>query len=93
MACDDAMRIAAAQTAPVWGDAEATTSVVVDWIGWAADADVDLLAFGETFLSGYPFWISITDGADSMLPTRKRPTPTISRVPRHKAEECKRGEK
>jgi nitrilase len=63
VAYDDAMRIAAAQTAPVWGDPEATTSVVVDWIGRAADADVDLVAFGETFLSGYPFWISITDGA------------------------------
>ncbi len=57
------MRIAAAQTAPVWGDREATTHVVVDWIRRAADADVDLVAFGETFLSGYPFWISLTDGA------------------------------
>jgi nitrilase len=63
MAYDAAMRIAAAQTAPVWGDAEATTSVVNDWIGRAANADVDLVAFGETFLSGYPFWISVTDGA------------------------------
>ncbi|MGI9586469.1 MAG: carbon-nitrogen hydrolase family protein [Acidimicrobiia bacterium] len=57
------MRIAAAQTAPVWGNAEATTDVVVDWIRQAADNDVDLVGFGETFLSGYPFWISLTDGA------------------------------
>jgi len=57
------MRIAAAQTAPVWGNAEATTDVAIEWINRAADAEVDLVAFGETFLSGYPFWISITDGA------------------------------
>jgi nitrilase len=57
------MKIAAAQTAPVWGDADATASVVTDWIGKAANANVDLVAFGETFLSGYPFWLSLTDGA------------------------------
>ncbi len=60
---DGPMRIAAAQTAPVWGDAKATTGVVIDWIGRAADAGIDLVAFGETFLSGYPFWLSLTDGA------------------------------
>lgn len=57
------MRIAAAQTAPAWGDKEATTKRVTEWIGRAADEDVELLAFGETFLSGYPFWVSRTDGA------------------------------
>ncbi len=63
LAYDAAMRIAAAQTAPVWGDPEATSTVVTDWIRRAADADVQLVAFGETFMSGYPFWISLTDGA------------------------------
>ncbi|MGI9665908.1 MAG: carbon-nitrogen hydrolase family protein [Acidimicrobiia bacterium] len=57
------MRVAAAQTAPVWGDADATTAIVIDWIGMAAEANVDLVAFGETFLSGYPFWVAMTDGA------------------------------
>ena len=56
------MRIAAAQTSPVWGDPEATTDVVIDWIRRAADNDVDLVAFGEVFLSGYPYWLSRTDG-------------------------------
>ncbi len=55
------MRIAAAQTAPVWGDSAATTDVVVEWIGKAAAANVELVAFGETFLSGYPYWLSRTD--------------------------------
>ena len=57
------MRVAAAQTAPVWGDPQATADVVVEWVRKAAADDVDLLAFGETFLSGYPFWISRTDEA------------------------------
>ena len=57
------MRIAAAQTAPVWGDPGATAEVVVEWIHRSAEQDVDLIAFGETFLSGYPFWVGRTDGA------------------------------
>ncbi len=57
------MRIAAAQTAPVWADPDATTDVVVDWIGRAAEAGARLVAFGETFLSGYAFWVARTDGA------------------------------
>lgn len=55
------MKVAAAQTSPVWGDPKATTEVVLDWIGRAADEDVDLIAFGETFLPGYPYWVSRTD--------------------------------
>ena len=57
------MRVAAAQTAPVWGDREATTALVIDWIRRAAEDEVNLVAFGETFLSGYPYWLSRTDGA------------------------------
>ncbi len=57
------MRIAAAQTAPAWGDAPATTDIVIEWLERAASEKVELLAFGETFLSGYPFWVARTDGA------------------------------
>ena len=57
------MRIAAAQTSPAWGDADATRQIVVDWVGKAAAEEVDLVAFGETFMSGYPYWMSRTDGA------------------------------
>ena len=55
------MRIAAAQTSPAWGDQAATTDVVVEWITRAREENVDLVAFGETFLSGYPIWVSRTD--------------------------------
>jgi nitrilase len=57
------MRVAAAQTSPAWGDKVATTAKVVDWIGRAAAESAELVVFGETFLSGYPFWVSVTDGA------------------------------
>lgn len=65
------MRIAAAQTAPVWGQPTATTKRVTDWIGRAAGEEVDLVAFGETFLSGYPFWVARTDGARFNAPDQK----------------------
>lgn len=65
------MKVAAAQTSPVWGDPGATRKVVTDWIGKAADEDVDLVAFGETFMSGYPYWMSRTDGARWNAPDQK----------------------
>ncbi len=57
------MRIAAAQTAPAWGDPAATAEKITEWIARAAGEGVDLVAFGEVFLSGYPFWVARTDGA------------------------------
>ena len=57
------MRIAAAQTAPAWGNPEKTAAIAVTRIEEAASQGIDLLAFGETFLSGYPFWVGRTDGA------------------------------
>jgi nitrilase len=57
------MRIAAAQAHPAWLDATATTKKVIGLLGEAAEQDVELLAFPETFLSGYPFWVERTDGA------------------------------
>ena len=57
------MRIAAAQVHPAWLDSARGTTIVTDWIGKAADEGVELVAFGETFLGGYPLWIAMTDGA------------------------------
>ena len=57
------MRIAAAQIHQAWGLPDIGTERVTEWISKAADDGVDLLAFGETHLGGYPFWISMTDGA------------------------------
>lgn len=57
------MRVAAAQARSVWLDPAATTKKVLDLLAQAARDEVDVLAFPETFLSGYPFWVERTDGA------------------------------
>ncbi|MCC6242409.1 MAG: carbon-nitrogen hydrolase family protein [Gemmatimonadaceae bacterium] len=63
MASVDTLRIAAAQLAPVWLDRDATVSKVVQAITEAATKQVQLIAFPEAFVPGYPFWIEHTDGA------------------------------
>lgn len=57
------MRIAAAQVHAAWGRPEEGSERVAAWIERAAADGVDLLAFGETHLGGYPFWLSMTDGS------------------------------
>lgn len=57
------MRIAAAQARSAWLDPAETTKRVVKWIEDAAAEQVELLAFPETFLSGYPFWLEFTNGS------------------------------
>jgi nitrilase len=57
------VRVAAAQLHPAWLDPEKGTELVLDALARAAAQDVRLLAFGETFLSGYPAWVSSTGGA------------------------------
>lgn len=57
------MRVAAAQASSVWLDKDATAKKALNLLTQAAQLDVDLIAFPETFLSGYPFWVERTDGA------------------------------
>ncbi len=65
------LRVAAAQDAPVFLDRAATTARVLEWIDAAAGERVQLLAFGETYLPGYPFWLSETGGARFDDPLQK----------------------
>ncbi|MGW4367214.1 carbon-nitrogen hydrolase family protein [Nocardia takedensis] len=65
------MRIAAAQARTVWGDPAGGTETVVRWLRAAAEAGVDLLAFGEAFLPGYPVWPARTGGARFDNPAQK----------------------
>ncbi len=57
--------VAVAQAAPVIFDLEASVEVAVNHIEAAAKAGADLVAFGESWLSGYPLfvWGSRTDPA------------------------------
>ena len=56
------MRVAAAQAASVWLDPMATTDKVVGLLAQASHQGVELVAFPETFLSGYPFWVMLGGG-------------------------------
>ena len=57
------LRIALAQTSPIWGDPLATAQRAAGLIAEAAAAGARTIAFPETFLGGYPFWPSRTHGA------------------------------
>lgn len=65
------LRVAAAQIAPVWLDRDASLARVIEAIDQAAVAGVELLAFGETLVPGYPFWVERTDGARFDHPWQK----------------------
>lgn len=66
------MRIGAAQIRPVWLNRRKTADKVIDTIEQAGRLGIELLAFSEAFLSGYPFWICRTNGADFDDPSQKR---------------------
>ena len=57
------LRIAAAQIAPVWLNRQATLEHVIEQIETAGQQSVQLVAFGECLVPGYPFWVDRTDGA------------------------------
>ena len=57
------MRIAAVQAAPVYLNRSATVDKVVDRIAEAAAGGADVVAFPETFVSGYPVWVDNTHSA------------------------------
>jgi nitrilase len=57
------LRVALAQTSPVWFDPMATAQKAAGLIAEAAAGGAQAIAFPETFLSGYPLWPSRTGGA------------------------------
>ncbi len=50
-------KIAAVQAASVWLDADATIDKSISLIAEAARNGAEMIAFPETFISGYPWWI------------------------------------
>jgi len=57
------LKVALAQIAPVWLDKAKTIDKINTYISEAGKANCDLVVFGEALLPGYPFWLSIADGA------------------------------
>jgi nitrilase len=57
------LRVAAAQESPAFFNRQATFEKVLARIEEASAQGIDVLAFGETFVPGYPFWLSGHDGA------------------------------
>jgi hypothetical protein len=60
------VRVAAAQAEPRWLDIAAGVEQVVDLIAEAARGGAQLVAFPETFLPGYPWWIWLDSPAWGM---------------------------
>jgi nitrilase len=60
------VRVAAVQAEPRWLDLDAGVQQVVDLIAEAARGDAQLVAFGETFIPGYPWWIWLDSPAWGM---------------------------
>ncbi len=60
------VRVAAVQAEPRWLDLEAGVTQVVELIAEAARGGAQLIAFGETFIPGYPWWIWLDSPAWGM---------------------------
>ncbi|WP_298329449.1 carbon-nitrogen hydrolase family protein [uncultured Dokdonia sp.] len=57
------LKVALAQIAPVWGNREETIKKIKIAIQEAVENEAELIVFGEGLLPGYPYWLSLTDGA------------------------------
>lgn len=67
----ESINVALAQLAPVWLNKKLTLQKTEAAISEAAAQKAHLIAFGETLLPGYPFWIELTDGARFNSPVQK----------------------
>src|SRR5258706_15745850 len=57
------VRVAIAQSAPVYLDKRASLGKALDLVQQAAKRGAQLVAFGETWLPGYPAWLDVCPGA------------------------------
>lgn len=57
------MKVALAQISPVFIDKKNTEAKIISSIIEAAKNGASLVVFGEALMPGYPFWVSLTNGA------------------------------
>jgi nitrilase len=67
----DKLKVGLAQIAPVWLNRERTLEKVLTYVDKSAEANCDLVTFGEGLVPGYPFWIERTNGATFNSPIQK----------------------
>ncbi|QCX40835.1 carbon-nitrogen hydrolase family protein [Aureibaculum algae] len=65
------LKVALAQISPVWLDKDKTLEKIASNIKSAANQNCELVVFGEALLPGYPFWLSLTGGAEWNTKTNK----------------------
>jgi len=58
------LKVGMAQVAPAWLDKKATIEIVKQNISDAATLNCELVVFSESFLPGYPFWLSLTNASE-----------------------------
>lgn len=58
------LKVALAQISPVWLSKKQTLLKIEDYIVQAGSKECDLIVFGEGLLPGYPFWLTLANGAD-----------------------------
>ena len=68
---EQSLKVGLAQISPVWLDKKRTLEKINDYISRAGKQDCDLVIFGEGLLPGYPFWLSLTNGAEFNSPVHK----------------------
>lgn len=61
---ENTLKIGMAQISPVWLNKKLTIEKTKSYIIKAAEEECELVVFGESFLPGYPFWLSITHSAE-----------------------------
>ena len=57
------LTVALSQISPVWLNKTETLQKIKKYISEAAKNNAELIIFGEGLLPGYPFWLSLTGGA------------------------------
>jgi len=65
------LKVALAQISPIWLNKEMTLKKIVNTISEAGTQNAELIVFSEALLPGYPFWLSLTDGAQWNSPVQK----------------------